>query len=106
MRPLGILARAGLLFGISLAVPVVAPAQAQYVCPDGYYYDPTYGCVPNDYLTGPPYYYVYPDFGFGFFYGGGWQRGHGAVPPPHGVFHGGPARPSGGGHAPAPSPHH
>jgi hypothetical protein len=85
--------------GIAFAGIVTSrPAHAQYVyaCPPGYYYDPTYGCVPAAYLYGPPY-YAYPDFGFDFFYGGGWgggYRGH-----PGGVPHGGTA-PHGGGHGP------
>jgi hypothetical protein len=58
--------------------------------PDGYYYDPAYGCEPLSYFYGPPT-YVYPDYGFGFFYGGGWGRGG------HGFGHGG-GHPGGGFH--------
>lgn len=39
-----------------------------YQCPAGYYWDPYYGCLPVNYIYGPPY-YAYPDLGFGFFYG-------------------------------------
>jgi hypothetical protein len=82
---------AALLADSSALIASTVPAQAQYVCPPGYYYDPTYGCVPNGYFTGPPY-YAYPDFGFDFFYGGGWGgRGRGGYG--GGGFHGG-----GGGH--------
>jgi len=71
---------AALLAGGSALIAPTVPARAQYgyVCPRGYHYDPTYGCVPYGYFGGPPY-YAYPDFGFDFFYGGGWGgRGRGA----------------------------
>lgn len=88
----------GSFAGVALvlsAAALIPSARAQYVCPAGYYYDPTYGCVPNTYLTYP--YYAYPDYGFNFFYGPGWSgrwgaygggRAHGG-----GAYHGG-----GGGH--------
>ncbi len=88
--------------GVMLAVAGATqstPAHAQYapVCPPGYYYYPAYGCVPPGYFYGPPY-YVYPDFGFGFFYGPGWGRGWRGGPafrgglPGGGGFHGGGGR--------------
>lgn len=94
-----------------IAAPTSAVAQYTYpyayTCPPGYYYDPVHGCVPAVYLYGPPY-YPYPDFGFDFFYGGGWGRGYrggghpgdfrrgGGVPRGGGFAHGG--GPHGGGH--------
>ena len=68
---------ARLLCGIGLVVAVSAipeHASAQpyyYYCPPGYYYLAGYGCAPLSYLYGPPY-YAYPNYGFGFFYGGNW----------------------------------
>ena len=53
------------------AISQEAYGQASYPCQPGYYWDPNYGCLPLSYFYGPPT-YVYPDFGFGFFYGGGW----------------------------------
>lgn len=76
---------------------VAAPARAQivYQCPLGYYYYPDYGCVPQNYFYGQPYYFE-PGFGFGFFFGGprGGSRGHfepphHATPHPGGAPHGG-----------------
>ena len=96
-----------ILLGIAAALAgfaVAVPARAQYVyqCPPGYYYYPNYGCVLPGYYYAPPY-YAYPDFGFDFFYGGGWggyYRGRGIAPrggAPHGaVSHGGGGH--GGGH--------
>ena len=51
-----------------------AQAQVYYQCPAGYYFDPSYGCLPLSYFYGPPY-YPYPDFGFDFFYGPGYRGG-------------------------------
>ena len=69
----------GLLFAAD-AVSGSAEAQA-YVCAPGYYFDPYYGCLPLNYFYGPPY-YVYPDYGFGFFYGPvGRGRGYGGIAP-------------------------
>lgn len=71
------------LCGIGLAIAAMAiseHASAQpyyYQCPYGYYYLQGYGCAPLSYYYGPPY-YAYPNFSFGFFYGGrnwgGWPR--------------------------------
>ncbi len=62
--------------GFTLSGAALIPsAEAQDVCPPGYYYDPAYDCVPYSYLTWP--YYAYPDYGFGFFYGPGWGGGWG-----------------------------
>ena len=81
----------GLVIALSLISERVS-SQTYYQCPDGYYYDPVYGCEPLSYFYGPPT-YVYPDNGFGFFYGGGWGRGFS-----HGGGHpGGGGRPGGGG---------
>ena len=83
------------------AITGSARAQAYYYqCPAGYYWDPYYGCLPLGYFYGPPR-YVYPDIGFGFFYGGRWYGGphphrgapHGGAP--HGAPH---AAPHGGAH--------
>lgn len=75
------------LAGASDALLGSARAQAYYYqCPVGYYWDPTYGCLPLGYLYGPPT-YIYPDIGFGFFYGGHWYAhpGHpGGHPAPRG----------------------
>ncbi len=72
-----------LLCGIGLVIAASAiseRASAQpyyYQCPYGYYYLAGYGCAPLSYYYGPPY-YAYPNFSFGFFYGGrhwgGWPR--------------------------------
>ena len=70
--------------------PAHLSAQIYYQCPDGYYYDPNYGCLPLSYFYGPPA-YVFPFAGFGFFYGGNW--GHGG-----GYARGGGGHPGGGGH--------
>jgi hypothetical protein len=77
------------------AVSRSARAQGYPYCPPGYYFDPTYGCVPLSYFYGPPT-YVYPGFSFGFFYGGHWDHRRGGHPggaPPHGggAPHGGAA---------------
>lgn len=62
--------------GLAIAVDAMSEsAHAQVYCPAGYYWDPNYGCLPLSYFYGPPY-YVYPDYGFGFFYGPGF-RGYG-----------------------------
>lgn len=98
MRQVKILPRTTLFLGaIALVAATLATGQrasAQYVCPAGYYYLAGYGCVPLDYSYGPPD-YIYPDYGFGFFYGGGWGRGYRGGGGYHGGggFHGG-----GGGH--------
>jgi len=98
---------AAVLAAIGIAVAgdaITGSARAQayyyYQCPAGYYWDPNYGCLPLNYFYGPPA-YVYPDIGFGFFYGGRWY-GH----PYHGAPHGGAphgAPPHGG--APHGAPH-
>lgn len=65
------------LCGVGLVIAVSAMserASAQpyyYQCPYGYYYLAGYGCAPLSYYYGPPY-YAYPNFSFGFFYGGRW----------------------------------
>jgi hypothetical protein len=91
------------LLGLCIAlagVVVPAPVRGQYPyqCPPGYYYDPYYGCVLQGYVYAPPY-YVYPDYGFTFFYGGGGWGGYygrgGGVAPRGGAPHG--AAPHGGG---------
>ncbi len=100
MRQAKILPRPALFIGcVGLVIAVLVTsehvsAQYYYQCPDGYYYDPVYGCEPLSYFYGPPT-YVYPDIGFGFFYGGGWGRGvaHGGGHP------GGGGHPDGGGHS-------
>jgi len=88
-----------LLAALGLAVGVLAsrPADAQvvYQCPPGYAYDPTYGCLPLSYFYGPPA-YPYPGVGFGFFYGGHWDRWHDGGPR-GGAPHGGGGAPHGGG---------
>jgi hypothetical protein len=98
-----------LCVGVAFAgAALLAPARAQYgyPCPPGYYYYPSYGCVPPNYFYGPPY-YAYPDFGFDFFYGSGWGRrwggsyGHGG-----GAYHGGAPHGGGGGHGGGHSGHH
>lgn len=75
------------IVGLVLAGSFAAePATAQvyyYQCPPGYAYRVGYGCYPLSYFYGPPT-YVYPGFGFNFFYGLGVNRGF------HG--HGHPAR--------------
>src|SRR5271166_6351147 len=52
----------GLVIALSLISERVS-SQTYYQCPDGYYYDPVYGCEPLSYFYGPPT-YVYPDNGF------------------------------------------
>ena len=106
MRQAKILPRSALFIGgialiVFSAVSERVSAQAYYYqCPDGYYYDPVYGCEPLSYFYGPPT-YVYPDSGFGFFYGGGWGRGFGrGGGHPGGAHFGGGGHPGGGsGHA-------
>ena len=78
MRPARIVSRAvRFLCGIGLVIASSAiseRASAQpyyYQCPPGYYYLAGYGCAPLSYYYGPPY-YAYPNFSFGFFYGGRW----------------------------------
>jgi hypothetical protein len=95
MRQVNILPRTILFLG-SFAIVIAASAiyqrasaQYDYQCPDGYYYLAGYGCAPLSYSYGPPA-YVYPDSGFGFFYGGGWGGGRG--------FRGGGGGHGGGGH--------
>lgn len=94
-----------ILSGIGLAaggLVLCAPARAQnvyqygYTCPPGDYYYPNYGCVPPGYYYPPPY-YVYPDFGFDFFYGGGWGRRWGGYYG-GGGYRGGGYRGGGGGY--------
>jgi len=106
MRQAKILPRATFFIAhISLIIAILliserVSAQTYYQCPDGYYYDPVYGCEPLSYFYGPPT-YVYPDNGFGFFYGGGWGRGFGyrGGHPAGGAHFGGGGHPAGGGHA-------
>jgi hypothetical protein len=98
MRQAKILPSAALFIGgigLVIAVSVIsesASAQTYFQCPDGYYYDPAYGCEPLSYFYGPPT-YAYPDTGFGFLYGGGWGRGFRYGGHPAGGGH-----PGGGGH--------
>src|SRR5579863_1057006 len=98
-----------------LALPVAAialvaaprPADAQYYasCAPGYYYDPTYGCLPYAGAYAPDYYgYVpYAYGGWGGYWGGGWRGGHrdwdrgGGGWAHGGGFHGGAFRGGGGG---------
>jgi hypothetical protein len=86
----------------ALAIGQRASAQSDYQCPDGYYYIASYGCAPLSYYYGDPG-SVFPDTGFGFFYGGGFGRGVGAGRGFHGGgehgggFHGGGGH-GGGGH--------
>jgi hypothetical protein len=86
--------------GLALATPSIsrhAVAQDVDDCPDGYYYLEGNGCVPMSYYSGAPD--VAPDLGFGFFYGGGWDRGGGyrrGGGSFHGDFHGGGGHFSGG----------
>jgi hypothetical protein len=88
MRLGKILARAAIGIGLAVAAPSAQLSAQIYQCPDGYYYDPNYGCLPLSYYYGPPT-YILPFAGFGFFYGGNWgHRG--------GFAHGG--HPVGGGH--------
>jgi hypothetical protein len=104
MRQVKILPRTILFLGslalviAALAVGQRASAQYDYQCPAGYYYIADYGCAPLSYYYGEPG-YVYPDTGFGFFYGGGWGRGRGfgAGREFHGGGHGGGFH-GGGGH--------
>jgi hypothetical protein len=100
MRPKTILA--GIAIGIALAgamMPGRLSAQIYDQCPIGYYYDPNYGCLPLSYFYGPPA-YPYPNLGFGFFYGGNWNRGVPSGYAGRGYSGGGHvagARPAGGG---------
>ncbi len=77
MRKQGASSAVRLLCGIGLVIAASAisgRASAQpyyYQCPYGYYYLAGYGCAPLSYYYGPPY-YAYPNFSFGFFYGGHW----------------------------------
>jgi hypothetical protein len=75
MRPRMILAALAIVAAFAgLMLPTRTPAEVYDQCPVGYYYDPNYGCLPLSYFYGPPA-YGYPDLGFGFFYGGNWNRG-------------------------------
>ncbi len=86
---------AAIAIGLGLAASSThLSAQIYYQCPDGYYYDPNYGCLPLSYYYGPPS-YILPFAGFGFFYGGNWARRGGFT---HGGGH--PSYPHGGGHSP------
>ncbi len=102
-RAVRLLCCVGLVIAAS-AISERASAQPYYYqCPYGYYYLQGYGCAPLSYYYGPPY-YAYPDFSFGFFYGGRGGRWGGW--PGHGYYggrgySGGHGHPSGGGH-----PHH
>jgi hypothetical protein len=81
------------------AISQRASAQYDYQCPVGYYFLAGYGCAPLSYYYGSPG-YVYPDTGFGFFYGGGWGRGYrggGWGGGYHGGGHGGGGHGGGGG---------
>ena len=87
MRQPKIFAKAALFRGaLVLATVATAPAQAQYYCPNGYYYVENYGCAPLAYYSNPTI--LVP--GFGLFFGG------------RGVYHGGGGHRggyhSGGGH--------
>jgi hypothetical protein len=99
MRNQSVSRAARLLCGIGLVIAastISERASAQpyyYQCPYGYYYLGGYGCAPLSYYYGPPY-YAYPNFSFGFFYGG---RGWGGWP--H-YGHGGRGYYRGGGHRP------
>lgn len=104
-RTLSLASAVCILLGISVAfagcmLSVPAHAQYGYQCPPAYYFYPGYGCVVPGYFYGPPY-YAYPDFGFDFFYGGGWGRRWGRNYGPGGGFSrggGGGAARGGGGH--------
>jgi hypothetical protein len=72
--------------GLSMAAfagsqPAAAQSYAdQYTCPAGYVYDPTYGCTVSDEAYAP---YDYGDYGYlpyggyGSYYGGHREFGHG-----------------------------
>lgn len=99
-RLISLAAKVTLILGLGAAlsgISSIPAAQAQDECPTGYYYDPSYGCVPDSYLTWP--YYTYPDYGFDFFYGPGWGGGWGGRTyrgyPSGGGYRGG-GHPSGG----------
>lgn len=97
-RALILIAAIGLAVGAD-AISESASAQPypSYQCPVGYYWDPYYGCLPVGYYYGPPY-YVYPNFGFDFFYGYGPSYGYGHGGYGHGgAPHGGGGAPHGGG---------
>ncbi len=88
----GLLVAAAL--GLAVGAAMIRPADAQVypACPYGYYFDPTYGCLPLNYFYGPPS-YVYPGYSFGFFYGGHWGDWHRGHPAPRGgAPHGGAHR--------------
>lgn len=104
---------AGIGFVAGLLAATASPAMAQYYCPPGYYYAPSYGCVAN-----PPPGYAYPPapppvvmgpapplFGFGLSLGfGGGSGWRGPVRRPVGHPGGGhPGGPPRGGH---PGGHH
>jgi hypothetical protein len=62
---------------VIVAFCMTEPATAQvyyYQCPPGYAFRVGYGCYPLSYFYGPPT-YVYPGFGFNFFYGFNIGRG-------------------------------
>lgn len=75
-----ILPRVAIFLGATLAAVAATgqPAQAQYICPPGYYYIQNYGCAPLSYYSEPTI--IAPGLGlfFGWGYrGGGWYGGGG-----------------------------
>ena len=72
---------------VAAALPS-APAFGQYYyntdCPNGYYYDPTYGCQPSAQSYAPPAYgYSAPDYDYGDTapdYGYGYNQGYSYYP--------------------------
>lgn len=57
--------------GSGAGLPTLAHAQYPYQCAPGYYFAPYYGCLLLNYNYAPPY-DAYPEFGYDYFYGGGW----------------------------------
>jgi hypothetical protein len=50
--------------------PLAAPFSTGYVCPPGYLYEPSYGCVVPGYGYEPDDYGYWPYYGFDGFYSG------------------------------------
>jgi hypothetical protein len=51
------------------------PPAAQYACPSGYDYDPSYGCVIPGGASSSDDYGYWPNYGFDGFSSGGWRHG-------------------------------
>jgi hypothetical protein len=58
----------GLIIGAQPALAQAYNPYYNYYCPPGYALRVGYGCMPLSYFYGPPT-YVYPGFGFNYFYG-------------------------------------